>query len=135
MPTNLPSMDMCSCSGAGPTTRSRSPPRLTLECTGRERGPFPSGTFKTGPAVAVSANGNVETGGDETVLTDQFASRRCPIALGVQHAIDVHGPVHGEINAVEREQSFQTLQEFRFQFTVSSALNGISRDRLGKQGR
>ena len=74
----------------------------------------------------------VETGGDETVFSNQFASRRYPIALGVLHAIDVHGPVHGEINAVEREQSFQALQEFCFQFTVSSALNGISRDCLGK---
>src|SRR6266404_3389698 len=61
----------------------------------------------------------VETGGDETVFANQLASRRYPIALGVQHAIDEHGAVHGEINAVEREQSFQALQEFGFQLTVS----------------
>src|SRR5262245_9154128 len=77
----------------------------------------------------------IEARGDQTIVSNQFASRRDPIALGVFHVLDEHGAVHGQVNAIEGQQSFQTLEKICFQLDVGVALDGVSGDSLSEEGR
>ena len=66
----------------------------------------------------------VVAGGDGGVGADDLADGGDPVAFGVLHALDVHGAVHGEVDAVEGERGAEAVEELGLEGGVGGAATG-----------
>src|ERR1019366_5440453 len=76
----------------------------------------------------------VKARGDQAILPNHGASSRNPISIRILHVLYVHGSVHGQIEAIQREQGSDSMKKFSLQFLVGFPFDRPSGYSIGHQG-
>src|SRR5579884_486217 len=85
--------------------------------------------------AAAQAAMKVKTGRDQAIWPDSFSGCCDPVSVSIEFALDRHGAVHDQVQAVQWKHLFYPLEEFALEFVVSMGLNCTARHGLRQKHR